>query len=339
MARLVLVSMFLILLILDASASCLPVSGPVMSPISAMIGRDPVAALRMAGEALGGGGELSVEMRGRLMAMQAESHGRLSQAEEARRIAMFALKQPLEPDSETRVELLWILSTNTFRSDELKVLRPLVERLAAAVAPESDKGLCLAIALGNIHRMSGKFGEAAQLLFHAYNRSDEPATALAHVEAARLLARLWGDVGSDASALELNQIVIDAETIQGNIFLLAMAHGFRGIYLNNLRRFKDAIPELEYAGASHRQFPASISEAYIDNELCRSFIGLGQWGMAREHCDLARVEFARLGEAGLSQAELLTAQIDLAENKIDDAHRRLTDLIGNSAGPALLKEF
>jgi len=118
-----------------------------------------------------------------------------------------------------------------------------------------------------------------------------------------------------------------------------MAHGFRGIYLNNLGRFEEALPEFEIANASHRQFGASVSIAYMDGETCRSFIGLAQWGPARLHCDRARTEFTRLGESGLPQTELLTAEIDLAENKVDDARHRLDEIINQNAGPATVNEF
>lgn len=339
MTRLILASAALLLLsAATAPASCLAVSDPVLSPISEMLGRDPAAALRMAGAALTTRGNMLPETRGRLMAMQAEGYGRLSQAENARRIATLGLEQPLAEDSEARVELLWILATNTFRAADLAILRPQVER-AEAIATDAERQLCLTIALGSIHRMTGDLSEAAHLLFDAYRGSEGKTTTLVHAEATRLLARLWGDVGNDIAALELNRAVIEFETAHDNRFLLAMAHGFRGIYLNNLRRFREAIPELEFAAASHRQSAASIGEAYIDKELCRAFIGLEQWAPARMRCARARTEFARQGEAGLPHTELLTAEIDLAENKIGDARRRLDTLIDQSAGPALLNEF
>jgi len=83
-----------------------------------------------------------------------------------------------------------------------------------------------------------------------------------------LLSRLWGEVGNDAAAPELDQIVIDDETVEGNRFLLATVHGFRGIYLNNLDRFRDALGKLEIADAhlhldevaSDDGGPASVSQ-------------------------------------------------------------------------------
>jgi diguanylate cyclase (GGDEF)-like protein len=118
-----------------------------------------------------------------------------------------------------------------------------------------------------------------------------------------------------------------------------MAHGFRGIYLNNLSRFREAVPELERAGASHRQFAAGLSLAYIDKELCRSFVGLAQWPAARRYCEQAREQFSRFNEAGLPQTELLMAEIELSENRIGEARQRLDALIGRKAAPAVLNEF
>jgi len=339
MARFIFIAALCVLLSPEAAlASCLPVFSPLLSPISDMLGRDPAAALRMAGSVLATRGSLSPEVRGRLMAMQAEAYGRLSHAEDARRIAQGGLEQSLAPEGEARVELLWVLATNTFRASDLAVLRPEVEQ-AAATAVDTDKRLCLDLALGSIHRMTGNFGRAAHFLFEAYRRSDGEANALAHAEATRLLARLWADVGNDSAALELNKSVIAFETANGNTFLLAMAHGFRGIYLNNLRRFREALPELELAGAAHRQAAAGASEAYIDKELCRALIGLERWEEARRRCDRARAAFIRLGEAGLPHTALLTAEIDLAENKLADARNRLDALIGERNDPVFLNDF
>ncbi|UDF33084.1 UNVERIFIED_ORG: diguanylate cyclase (plasmid) [Roseateles sp. XES5] len=336
--RVFLAVLFFLLPAAAALASCLPVADPLLLPISAMLGRDPAAASRMAGSALAGRGILPPEIRGRLLALQAEGYGRLSQATEARRIALQGLELPLSENSEARAELLWIVSTNTFRAVDLVVLRPQVEH-AAVRAPDTGRSLCLAIALGSIHRMSGDFSAAARQLFDAYRRSEGRGFSLAHAEATRLLARLWSNVGNDTAALELNQAVIDFETAQGNDFLLAMAHGFRGIYLNNLRRFPEALQELERAGASHRRSAASVGAAYVDKEFCRAFIGLAQWQSARRHCMRARAEFARLDEAGLPHAELLLAEIGLAEGRTDEARARLDALIAADKGPALLNAF
>lgn len=102
------------------------------------------------------------------MALQAEGYGRLSLADEARRIALRGLEQPLPEHSEARAELLWIVSTNPFRAAEINVLRPQIER--AAKVADTGRGLCLAIALGNLHRMTGNYSEAARLLFDVYRR-------------------------------------------------------------------------------------------------------------------------------------------------------------------------
>ncbi|WP_156412309.1 sensor domain-containing diguanylate cyclase [Bosea sp. Root483D1] len=230
-------------------------------------------------------------------------------------------------DSDARVELLWILATNTFQPEALAELQLWIEALAARVDPHSAKAICLDIALGNIQRVRGNFGEAARLLFQAYRASNTPALTLANIEAVRLLGRVWGDAGNADAALELNRAVIDFESATGNTFLLGMAHGYRGIYLNNKRRFEEALPELELARVSHRRFFAEASEAHIEREFCRARIGLKQWSMARRHCEQAQEKFVRLGEAEPEQTELLAAEVDLAEGKLDEARRRLNAVI------------
>lgn len=340
MRRFLLIAIFLLVASSVVEASCLPPSDPLLSSISTLIGRDPAAAARSAEEVLRSRDDLLPETRGRLLALQAEGYGRLSRAEAARRIALSGLDEALTADSEARVELLWILATNTFRADDLAALKPWVEQLMKGNEAESAKDICLTIALGSIQRMRGDLSEAARLLFNAYRLGRTPALTLAQAEATRLLARLWADAGNDAAALELNRIVIDFEEASGNSFLLDMAHGFRGIYLNNLRRFDEALAELELARVSHRQAGASIGVAYVEKEFCRALVGLGQWDRARPRCERARAEFARFGEGGgLPQTDLLTAEIELAENKVGEARRRLDEIIARGEGPAMVSQF
>lgn len=279
-----------------AEASCLVPSDPLLSSISDLVGRDPKLASQLAEDALVSKGGQTADTRGWLLALQAEGFGRRSQAAVARRIAGSGLEEPLSADSDARVELLWILATNTFQPDELAELQSRIEVLAAKVDPYSVKAICLDIALGNIQRVRGNFGEAARLLFQAYRASKTPALTLANIEAARLLGRVWGDAGNADAALELNRTVIDFESATGNVFLLGMAHGYRGIYLNNARRFEQALPELELALVSHRQFLAEASEAYTEREFCRARVGSGsgRWhgatasGRARSLSDWAK---------------------------------------------------
>lgn len=322
-----------------AEASCLVPSDPLLSSISDLVGRDPKLASQLAEDALVSKGGQTAETRGRLLALQAEGFGRRSQAAVARRIAGSGLEEPLSADSDARVELLWILATNTFQPDELAELQSRIEVLAAKVDPYSVKAICLDIALGNIQRVRGNFGEAARLLFQAYRASKTPALTLANIEAARLLGRVWGDAGNADAALELNRTVIDFESATGNVFLLGMAHGYRGIYLNNARRFEQALPELELALVSHRQFLAEASEAYIEREFCRARVGLRQWEMARRDCERAREKFVRLGETGLDQTELLMAEIDLAEGRLDEARVRLDAVIAKGDAASGISSF
>lgn len=320
-------------------ASCLVPSGPLLSSISDLVGRDPELASQLAEDALVSKGGQTAETRGRLLALQAEGFGRRSQAAVARRIAGSGLEESLPADSDARVELLWILATNTFQPAALAELQSRIEALAAKVEPHSVKAICLDIALGNIQRVRGNFGEAARLLFQAYRASNTPALTLANIEAARLLGRVWGDAGNADAALELNRTVIDFESATGNTFLLGMAHGYRGIYLNHQRRFEEALPELELARVSHRRFFAEVSEAYIEREFCRARVGLNQWEMARRNCEQAREKFIRLGETGLDQTEWLTAEIDLAEGKLDEARDRLDAVIGKAGATTSVGTF
>lgn len=296
-------------------------------------------ASQMADRFLASKQDLTAEAKGRLRALQAEGFGRRSQAAGARRISNLGLAEPLTADSDARVELLWILATNTDRPEQLALLQSEIEALAAKAVPHSARAICLDIALGNIQRVRGNFGEAARLLFQAYHASDLPALALAKIEATRLLGRVWGDAGNDDAALELNRTVIEFENANGNTFMLGMARGYRGIYLNNSRRFEEALPELEASRASHQRFFASASEAHIENEFCRARIGLRQWGVARLHCDRAKEKFILANETGFDRTELLTAEIDLAEERLGDARRRLDDIIGKGATAAGINLF
>ncbi len=328
MLRAFLIPVFLLVVNSAVEASCLAPSGPLLSNVSGLVGKDPLLASQLAEDVLASRDDLTPETRGRLFALQAEGFGRRSQAAAARSLAGLGLAEPLAADSEARVELLWIMATNTSRPDQLSELQSQIEELAAKVAPQSAMAICLDIALGNIQRTRGNFGEAARLIFQAYRASNVSGLTLANIEATRLLGRVWGDAGSDAAALDLNRAVIDFESAAGNAFLLGMAHGYRGIYLNNSRRFAEALPELEISRASHRRFFAEASEAHIEREFCRARIGLKQWDMARRHCERAREKFVRLGEAELEQIELLTAEIALAEGKLDEARSRLNAVIG-----------
>jgi hypothetical protein len=186
--------LFLVLPAADASAACLPITSPVLLPVSDMVGRDPTRALRMAESVLASGESFSPEELGRLFALKAESHGRLSQAEEARRTAALGLEQPLAADGEARAELLWLLATNTFRPADLVSLRAQVEQAAATTTPATGRRICLAIALGSIQRMTGNFGEAAQFLFNAY------ASAMGKTMRWRMARRLAFWHGSGAAS-------------------------------------------------------------------------------------------------------------------------------------------
>jgi len=320
-----------------ANASCLPSSDSRILELARLIGRDPLEASRAAAQDLKAA-DLSAEARARRLAIEAEGYGRTSQADLARTTANRGLAETLAGDSSARVELLWILSTNTFSQAELAELRPRVLDLPARQHPASVETVCLNIALGSIDRMRGEFGEAARYLYHSYRGSEAVGMEDAHVEAARQLARLMGDADDNAGALDLNQTVIELEKARGNSFMLAFAHGFRGIYLNNERRFVEAIPELRTAVQNSESVQNLVGQAYLREELCRASIGLRDWTEAARQCGQSRTLFERGGNPGIFELYPLLAEIDLQAGRTADARSRLDEVIANAAAVPMAKQ-
>lgn len=321
-----------------AGASCVQPSDAALVAIDALVGRDPTRAIEQADRILASR-NLAPEYRARVLAIKGEAFGRTSQADKALETVRSGAGLALAPESQARVELLWLQATNTFRRDALDTLAPTVSREAEASAPYSAAGICLKIALGNIERMRGNIGAAARHLTMAYRESDAPSLVGPHMEAARLLARLLGDAGNVSAALQLNQQVIEFETANQQEFLLGFAHGFRGIYLNRAKRFDEALPELGHAIAAARKFGDPMGEAYLNQQICSAEIGLKQWASARNHCNLSGTALEQRKDDGFYQTQVLLAEIDLAEQDPAGAKARLTRVINEANGSSSVNQF
>lgn len=318
-------------------ASCVETTTPALLQISQLIGKNPEQALQQTQQALAA--DPNDQDRAWLYALQAESYGRLSRAEDAKRVALQGMQEQSVPGLQTRVNLLWILATNSYQTDELNQVRAIVLSERSHWPRGSVEDICLMISLGNIDRLKADFGSAARYLYTAYRTSDKPEHLSRHIEAARLMARLLSDVNNIPAALALNNEIIGYEAAHDQTFMLGFAHAFRGIYLNGAARYGEAIIELETALHTAKEFGDEVGQAYINQHICRTHVGLKNWALARPYCISSREYLYSQKEDGYLQSDTLLAEIDLAENNPSSALTRLNAVINSGSGTTSINQF
>jgi diguanylate cyclase (GGDEF)-like protein len=300
-----------------AHAACLDSVDPAGPDLTALVVRDPRAALSAAEAAINdlkSAGPANAHRLAALYAIMAQSYSALELDAEARQAASSGLALAPDHRDPVHVDLMTAYAANVYDEAGIDQALATIQAERAEQPAGSAADICLLVTLGGLQHRADREAQAVVSLIQAYRASGDERLARQRAAAAETLAVVMRGAGDYSQALALNGEAIDWDTAHGALLNLSVNRYLRGGILSAEHAYPEAIREFSLARALSERLGDAQGVAFADMSVCEAQIELGSLAAARDQCDAAARVFAAANSNDvLKRTRTLLARIDLEE--------------------------
>jgi diguanylate cyclase (GGDEF)-like protein len=300
-----------------ARAACLDAVDAAGPDLTALVERDPKAALSAAEAAmteLRGAGVPDSHRLAALYAIEAQSYSALELDAEARQTALTGLALVPDHRDPVHVDLLNAYATNVYDAAGIDQSLAKLQSERAEQTPGSAADICLLVTQGELQHRADREAQAVVSLIQAYRASSGKSLQPQRAAAAQILAAVMRGTGDYSQALSLNSEAIEWDIAHGALLNLSVNRYLRGGILSSQHAYAEAIGEYSLARALSERLGDGQGIAFADMSLCEAQIELGSLDLARDKCEAAAAVFAAANSTDvLKRTRTLIARIDLEQ--------------------------